>query len=83
MKPSQELPINKEIAPDLQAYWGDSKNNSTIDQSFAYIKSLAFEKGINVNKTQTGFLVTQWCLAKHITSEHELLYILKKMGVKL
>ena len=46
MKPSQELPINKEIAPDLQAYWGDSKNNSTIDQSFAYIKSLAFEKGI-------------------------------------
>ena len=82
MKPSQELPINKEIAPDLQAYWGDSKNNSTIDQSFAYIKSMALEKGINVHKTQYGYLVSQWNMAKHICSDYELHYLLRKMGVK-
>lgn len=81
MKPSQELPIKKEIAPDQQAYWGDSKNNSTIDQSFAYIKSMAFEKGINVRKTQTGFLVSQWCIAKHFVNQKDLVHFLNKLGV--
>lgn len=83
MKPSQELPMNKEIAPDQQAYWGDSKNISTLDHSFAYIKSLAFEKGINVQKTQVRFIVSQWCMARHITTEYELQSLLKKMGVKI
>ena len=81
MKPSQELPIKKEIAPDLQAYWGDSKNISTIDHSFAYIKSLAIEKGINVNKTKTGFLVSQWCMAKHFAHQRDLIKFLNKLGV--
>jgi hypothetical protein len=83
MNPYQELPMNKEIAPDQQAYWGDSKNISTLDHSFAYLKSLAYEKGINVHKTQDGFIVSQWCMAKHITTEHELKSLLKKMGVKI
>ena len=81
MKPPQELPIKKEIAPDRQANWGDSKKDSTIDQSFAYIKCLAFEKGINVHKTQTGFLVSQWCMAKHFANQRDLIQFLNKLGV--
>ena len=83
MKSSQELSIKKEIAPDLQAYWGDSKNISTTDQSFAYIKSLAFEKGINVKKTKTGYLVSQWCMAKHFKSQKDLVQFLNKLGVAI
>ena len=82
MKKIQELPVTKEIAPDLQAKWGDSKNQLTIDQTFAYIKSMALEKSINVQKTQNGYLVSQWNMAKHISSDDELHYLLRKMGVK-
>jgi hypothetical protein len=83
MKSFQEHQIKKEIAPDLQAYWGDSKNKSTIEQSFAYIKCIAFEKGINVNKLQNGYLICQWNLAKHVASNEELLFFLKKLGVMI
>jgi hypothetical protein len=76
------LQANKEIAPDQQAYWGD-KNEQIISQSFAYIKSLALEKGINIYQTKSGYLVSQWSMARHTNSLKELVRLLKKMGLKI
>ena len=83
MRTPQGLLANKEIAPDQQDLWGDSKTNITIDQSLAYIKCLALEKSINVTKTKSGYLVSHWNMAKYVDTYTELVCLVQKMGVKV
>jgi hypothetical protein len=83
MKTIQELLMKKEIAPDLQASWGDKKNILNVDDSFAYLKAIASEKGIQLFKNKTGYLVCQWSMAKHVKTKDELVKFLKFLGVNV
>jgi hypothetical protein len=81
MDTPQGLQANKEIAPDLQAYWGDSKNSANSIQTLPYLKCIALKKGISIHQTDSGFLVSKWSMSKHLSTHEELIKFLNKTGV--
>jgi len=85
MKKIQELPLTKEIAPNLPTSRGDIKtfDDLIMGQKLSYIKNKAALKGISVSETKTGYLVTQWAMAKTLKNTAELTSFLRKIGVHL
>jgi len=52
-------------------------------QLFAWMKAEASKRGIQVRKTQQGYLVHQWGLNRHCDSLDDLAFVLGRMGVSL